>query len=111
MDVLPNNAIRWTIVGTNANGDPLQQKLSTAPLVPGVHRLIFTAQGFKNAEDFMHNQIYVDGQIAADSDNLPIEDQVFSFWSTVSGMTLGDARLSLKNVAFHTLRLWPDEIK
>jgi hypothetical protein len=110
IDVLPNKSVRWAIVGTNSSGMAIQQKLSTAPLTPGVHRLIFAVQGFKNDEDSMHNQIYVDGQIAADTDDLAIKDQIFSFWSTVSGMTLGDDRLVLKNMRFHTLRLWPDEI-
>lgn len=110
IDLLPNRSIRWTIVGTDSVGHPLQQKLTTAPLAPGVHRLIFAAEAFKNAAYCMHNQIYVDGERVADTDDLPTENQIFSFWSTVSGMTLGDARLSLKNIAFHTLRLWPDEI-
>jgi hypothetical protein len=110
IDLLPNKAVRWTIVGTNAKGMAVQQKLSTAPLTGGKHRLIITAQGFKDADYFMHNQIYVDGQIAADTDNFAVKDQIFSVWSTVSGVTLGDAKLALKNVRFHTLRLWPDEI-
>ena len=59
----------------------------------------------------MHTQIYVDGQLAADTDNFGIHDQIYSFWSTESGVTLGDARLVLRNVKFHTLRLWPDEIQ
>jgi hypothetical protein len=88
----------------------LQQKLSTVPLTAGKHRLIFTAQGYKKTESFMHNQIYVDGQIAADTDDLPLDRQIFSFWSTVSGMTLGDVSLVLRNLKFHTLRFWPDEI-
>ena len=110
IDVLPNRSIRWTIVGTDSNHKPLQQKLTTAPVTAGAHRLIFTAQGFKNAKNFMHNQIYVDGQIAADTDDLLLNQQVYSFWSAVTGMTLGDVQLVLKNPRFHTLRLWPDEI-
>lgn len=110
IEILPNKSVRWTIVGTNSSGMPLQQKLSTAPLTPGVHRLMFAAQGFKDSENFMHNQICVDGQIAADTDDLPFGNQIYSFWSTESGITLGDVRLVLKNLKFHTLRLWPDEI-
>jgi arylsulfatase A-like enzyme len=110
IDILPNRSIRWTIIGTNSLGGSLQQKLSTVPLTAGKHRLIFTAQGYKKTESFMHNQIYVDGQIAADTDDLPLDRQIFSFWSTVSGMTLGDVSLVLRNLKFHTLRFWPDEI-
>ncbi|MDX1928697.1 MAG: sulfatase-like hydrolase/transferase [Pirellulaceae bacterium] len=110
IDLLPDQSVRWTIVGTNSSGGPLQQKLATAPLKMGIHRLIFTAQGYKNSQDSMHNQIYVDGRIAADTDRLPIGEQIFSIWSTVKGMTLGDSRLELKSLKFHTLRLWPDEI-
>ena len=111
IELLPSKSVRWTITGTNFNGAPLQQKLSTAPLTAGVHRLVFAAQGFKDADSFMHNQIYVDGKTAADTDSFGIHDQIFSFWSTESGVTLGDPRLVLKNVRFHSLRLWPDEIQ
>ena len=111
IDLLPNKSVRWTIVGTDASGMAVQQKLSTAPLAAGMHRLVFTTQGFKDADSYMHTQIYVDGRIAADTDNLPLQEQIFSFWSTVSGVTIGDVRLVLKNISFYTLRLWPDEFQ
>ena len=109
IEMLPDRSVRWTIQGTDANGKPRQQKLSTEP-VSRVAQLMFTAQGYKADGIFMHNQIYVNGQIAADSDLLLDNEQITAFASTASELTLGDRRLVLKRIRFHTLRFWPDEI-
>ncbi len=110
IEALPDNSIRWTINGTSRSGVSVEQRLLTSPLTAGAHRLVFTAQGFKNANNSMHNQIYVDGQINADSDSLATANQIYSIWSTESGLTLGDAALKLSNVRLHSLRFWPDEL-
>lgn len=108
--VLQDSSIRWTLNGTSINGTPNQQTLTTSPLSTGDHRLLFTSQGFKNANFPMHNVIYVDGQVAADSDPLLTTNPIYALWSTESGLTLGDVGLELSRVRFHTLRFWPDEI-
>ncbi len=110
IEVLPDNSIRWILQGTNSNGTPHQQRLVTSPLTTGIHRVLFTVQGFKNANNPMHNQIYVDGEVAADSDRLPPSGRIFALWSSDSGLFVGSTSLKLSNISFHTLRFWPDEI-
>ena len=109
IEILPDRTVHWTIQGTNAHGAIRRQKLSTKPISKGA-QLMFTAQGYKDEATFMHNQIYVNGRIAADSDLLLDNEQITSFLSTSSDLTLGDRRLVLKRIGFHTLRFWPDEI-
>ncbi len=109
IEILRDGSVHWTIQGTDSSGSIRQQKLSTQPVNKGV-QLMFTAQGYKDAASLMHNQIYVNGRIAADSDRLPVREQITSFSSTASDLILGDRRLLLKKIKFHTLRFWPDEI-
>ena len=109
IQILPDRSVHWIIQGTDSTGAARQQKLSTKP-VSKVSQLMFTAQGYKDEATFMHNQIYVNGRIAADSDLLLDNEQITSFLSTSSDLTLGDRRLVLKRIGFHTLRFWPDEI-
>ena len=102
-----NRRVRWRVTGSTPEGEPTSTALISPPLEPGTHQIAFVIGGFKN--DFTQLELYINGEKVDELDDGFNENAVRTVWSTISSARIGDNGLTLENIRYHTVRLWPDE--
>lgn len=106
--LMPNNTIRWRLIGSDDSNKPITTVLSTPVLSPGINNITLSVNGYRNDDSVV--DLFVNDELV-DSTLLPQHEvDLANLWSTISDLNIGSEGITMSNIGYYLVKFDPSDL-